>query len=371
MGRIEVEPIQHPRDTTRFVRTWWRVFRDDPHWVPPLIFERKQFFHPRKNPYFKVADLQCFIATLDGEAVGTIAATVDHEYQKHEPGVAFFGFFEFIEDIRVARALLEAACEWMRGRGMHRLIGPFNLNSNHEFGLLVDGFDSDPCVANPHNSAYFPGIYDELGLTKVMDWYAYTIDLRGDEVKRVRKVTDRLLSRNPAIKLRNLDMKNYERDILLLHKIYDDAWEHNWGHVRVSQEEFLHLANGFKLFVDPTLCFVAEVEGEVAAISVTFPNYNTIVKELNGRLLPFGWYKLLTGGKKLDTIRVFMLGVAQKFQNLPLGAPLYSKTWDRALEIGIHTAEASLILENNHRMNGALQRMGRVYKTYRSYEYDL
>jgi GNAT superfamily N-acetyltransferase len=372
MGGVEVRAIQHPRDTKEFVRTWWRVYRDDPCWVPPLLFERKRFFDPRKNPYFKYADVQCFLATRDGEALGTIAATVDHQYQEHDPGAAFFGFFEFVDDLEVARALLDAACDWLRGRGMTKVIGPFNLNSNHEFALLVDGFETDPFIANPHNSAYFAPIYEKLGLRKVMDWYAYEIDLKSDKVSRMRKVASRLLSRNPEIKLRNLDMKNFERDILLLHQIYDDAWEHNWGHVRVSREEFLYLANGFKMAIDPSLCFVAEVAGEVAGISVSFPNLNPVVKSLNGRILPFGWLKLLRGGRGLKNFRVFMLGIAQKHQNLPLGAPLYAATWDRALKLGMDVAEASLILEDNFRMRQALEKMGGViHKTYRHYELDL
>jgi hypothetical protein len=371
-GKIEVSAVEHPRDTKKFVRCWWHIYRDDPSWVPPLVFERKGFFHPRKNPYFKYADVQCFMAHQAGEPVGTIAATIDHSYQEHEPGVAFFGFFEFIDDVEVARALLDAARGWLLERGMHKLIGPFNLNSNHEFGLRVDAFDLDPFIANPHNSAYFPAIYEKLGMRKSMDWYAYMMDLHSEGVSRMKKISNRLLSRHPEVELRILDMKNYERDIRLLHRIYDDAWEHNWGHVRVSEEEFLHIAKGFKQLVDPTLCFIAEVGGEVAAISVTFPNYNRIVKTLDGRLLPFGWLKLLRGGRRLEEIRVFMLGVAQKFQHLPLGPTLYTATWDRALELGMNYAEASLILENNHRMRGAIERMGgEIYQTYRHYELDL
>ncbi len=373
MSGVRIEAIEHPRDTVRFVRCWWRVFRDDPHWVPPLIFERKRFFHPEKNPYFKVADLQCFMAYRDGEALGTIAATVDHLYQKVEADVGFFGFFEFVDDLEVARTLFDAACGWLRDRGMKKVVGPFNLNSNHEFGLLVDGFDTDPYVANPHNSAYFPPIYERLGLKKAMDWYAYCGKFdNGPQIQRIRKVVKRFEDRHPELQIRHLDMKNYDAEVRSLHAIYDDAWEQNWSHVRVTKEEFYHIAQGLKTLIDPTLCFVVEMNGDVVGISVTLPDFNRIVKKLDGRILPFGWLRFLIGRRKIDAARIFMLGIKKDFQHLPLGASLYVKTWDRAIELGYREGEASLILETNTRMRRALERLdATIYKTYRSYEYLL
>ncbi|MCP5039791.1 MAG: N-acetyltransferase [bacterium] len=369
---VAVDVVEHPRDTVRFVKTWWRVYRDDPLWVPPLIAERKRFFHPRKNPYFETADVRSFVASREGEDVGTITATIDYGYQTREPGVAFFGFFDFIDDLEVASALLRAARDWMREHGMRSAIGPFNLNTNHEFGLLIDGFDTPPFVANPHNSAYFPEIYEALGLEKIMDWYAYRIDPAAERVLRMRAIAERFLKRHPEVVIRNLDMKRFGRDVALLHRIYDDAWEHNWGHVRVSEREFQYLANSLKAIIDPSLCFVAEVAGEPAAISVTLPDYNRLVKRLDGRLFPTGWWTLLRGRNKIDAVRVFMLGVKQEYQHLPLGAPLYWKTWERGLALGVREAEASLVLETNTRMRGALERMGAtIYKTYRNYRIEL
>ncbi len=372
MPEVDVQPIEHPRDTRRFVETWSRVYRDDPHWVPPLVFERKQFFHPRKNPYFKTARVQCFIAYRGGEALGTIAATVDLVYQEHQQGVGFFGFFEFIDDFEVAEALFRAACDWSREQGMTSLIGPANFNTNHEFALLVDGFDSDPYVANPHNSAYFPPMYEKLGLKGVMDWYAYRLSPESDEIQRIHKISDRFLKRHPEVTVRDLDMKNFDREVEFLHQIYVDAWEQNWGHVEISREEFFHLASGFKGFIDPSLCYVAEVLGEPAAISITLPDMNQVVKKMNGKILPFGWVNLLRAKSITTQVRVFMLGVKHEYQNVPLGAPLYSRTWRRGLELGVEEGEASLILESNFRMRKALERMGgTISKTYRSYEYSL
>jgi GNAT superfamily N-acetyltransferase len=371
MVSVEVTPVSLPRDTVRFVKTWFPIYKNDPHWVPPLIYERKRFFDPRKNPYFKVAQVQCFIASRAGRDVGTIAAVVDEAYQAEEAGTGFFGFFEFIDDIEVAQALLDAARTWLADREMKRAIGPFNFNSNHEFGLLVDGFDSDPYIANPHNSSYYPAIYEALGLRPVMDWYAYHVDSRMPGVKRMKRVGERLLSRHPEITIRSLDLSRFDEEVLLLREIYRDAWEQNWGHVRVSDEEFVFIAEGLRQVVDPELCLVAEVGGRVAAISVTLPDMNQVVKKMNGRIFPFGWRHLLMRKRIINRVRVFMLGVAKEFQSLPLGAALYARSFDVGSSKGLGQGEASLILENNVRMRGALEKMGAtIYKTYRNYEIE-
>jgi len=244
MSSVEVTPISLPRDTVRFVKTWFPIYENDPHWVPPLFYERKRFFDPGKNPYFKVADVQCFIASQDGRDVGTISAVVDHVYQEEEAGTGFFGFFEFIDDVAVAKALLDAAREWLADKGMKRVIGPFNFNSNHEFGLLVDGFDSDPYVANPHNSAYYPAIYEALGLRQVMDWYGYYVDWRMPGVQRMKRVGERLLARHPEITIRPIDLSRFDEEKMKLREIYKDAWEQNWGHVRLTDAEFDFIAAG-------------------------------------------------------------------------------------------------------------------------------
>lgn len=371
VGDVRVEKISLPQDTVRFVRAWWPIYRDDPHWVPPLVFERKRFFDPAVNPYFKVADVACFIATRGGEAVGTIAATVDRNYQREDPGAGFFGFFEFGDDEAVSGALFEAASEWLRAQGMSRALGPFNFNSNHEFALLVDGFDSDPFVANPHNGSWYERHYLALGLEARMDWYAYWFD-RGAIDPRVIRVANRVLSRHPEVKVRNVDLSNFDREVELLHSIYDDAWAHNWGHVKMERAEFEYLAEGFRQFLDPKLCFVVEVAGEAVGLSISLPDMNQVVKKMNGGLFPLGWWHFLQRKRTVDRLRVFMLGVKQQYQHLPLGSLLYAKTWENGLEAGYTCAEASLILENNQKMRGPIEKLGgRIYKTYRSFEKEL
>lgn len=371
MSRIQVRPAQLPADAARFVKTWWPIYADDPHWVPPLVFERKEFLDPGRNPYFRNADIQCFIAYRDDVAVGTIAATVDKSAQASEPGVGFFGFFEFVDDESVAHCLLETAAGWLAERGMKVARGPYNFNSNHEFGLLVDGFDTDPCIANPHNRAYYPAMYEKIGLHKAMDWYAYWMD-KGPTPPKIEKIALRFLERNPSVTLRKLDLSRFEEECELFYEIYNDAWEDNWGHIHIPREEFEFMAKGLKQIINPDLCWFAYVDDEVAGASITLPDYNQVVKRMNGRLFPFGWWHFLTGRRRIDALRVFVLGVKQKYQRLPLGAPLYLKTWEEGKKLPIRGAEASLILETNFRMRGALEKLGgRIYKTYRTYELKL
>ena len=368
---VAVQRVSLPRDAGRFVRTWWPIYRDDPHWVPPLLFERKRFFDPDVNPYFEVADVQCFIAERNGKPLGTIGATVDHNYQKEDPGAGFFGFFEFPDDEDVSRALFDAATGWLQERGMERALGPFSFNSNHEFGLLVDGFDTDPIIANPHNGSWFERHYLALGLEPVMDWYAYWMD-SGKINDRILRVANRTLSRHPEIKVRTLDLASFDREVELLHEIYDDAWQHNWGHVKMEKAEFEYLASGFRSFIDPNVCFVVEVANEPVGLAISLPDMNQVVKKMNGRLFPFGWFHFLNERRKIDRLRIFMLGIKRKYQHLPLGALLYAKTWENGCATGVRGGEASLILENNQKMRGSLEKLGaRIYKTYRSYEAKL
>ena len=371
MTAIEVRPIDLSKDASAFLRFPWKVYANDAHWVPPLVFERKEFFSKKHNPYFAHVTLQCFIAYRDGEPVGTISAQVDHGYQDVEKGVGFFGFFEFVDDVAVAKALLGAATSWLRERGMHKALGPFNFNTNHECGLLVDGFDSDPLVLMTYNPPYYPKIYEALGLVKAKDLLAYWMDPTPIP-PRIAAVADRFLERHPEVKIRPVNLSRFWEELEVVKQIYNDAWSDNWGFVRLTDEEFVKVAKGLKPMVDPRFAYVAEVDGVPAAFSLTLPDFNQVVKPMNGRIFPIGWWHFLTGKRKVNQLRIFALGVKREYQHLALGAPLYKRTWESGLEMGVVGAEASWILDDNVRMQSALEKLGaRVYKTYRIYGTDL
>lgn len=371
MSQVVVKPISLPGGAKAFVKSWWGIYEGEPGWSAPLMMDRMKFFDPARNPYFKHGTVQCFTAEKGGKIVGTIAATVDHEKQRTDPGVGFIGFYEFIDDEEVARGLFEAAKAWLKEKGMTSVEGPFNFNSNHDFGLLVDGFDTPNAIANPHARPYYGPMYEKVGLTRLIDWYAYWLEA-GEVPESVKKISDRLLERNPQLTLRPVNMKNFAKEIENLQEIYNDAWEDNWGHIHLSKEEFDAIGADFKQVIDPNLCWVAEWEGETVAVSITLPDYNQVFKKMNGSLFPFGWWYFLTAKSHINQLRVFILGVKKKYQRLPLGAPLYIKTWEEGMKRGVKGAEASLILENNTRMRGALEKLGgKIYKTYRIYSAKL
>lgn len=369
---IEVRPIQLPKDAGAFIDVWWKVYEGDPHWVPPLRHERLTFLNPAKNPYFKVGTVQCFIAYRDGKPVGTISAQVDQGYQKIEDKVGFFGFFEFVDDLAVAKALFDTAVDWLRGQGMTRCMGPFNFNTNHECGLLVDPFDSDPLVLMVWNRPYYPAMYERLGLSKAKDMYAYWMDNNGPCPPRIAALADRFLERHPEVKIRPFNVSDFDGEAARVLSIYNSAWEDNWGFVKMSDEEFLYMAQGVREMIDTRYCYMAEIDGRAAAFSITLPDYNQVVKPMNGRIFPFGWWHFLTRRSKVNQIRIFTLGIHKDYQHLALGAPLYKRTWDAGVANKVRGAEASWILEDNTRMRGALEKLGaRIYKTYRIYQQEL
>ncbi|GDX79651.1 hypothetical protein LBMAG42_14620 [Deltaproteobacteria bacterium] len=369
---VEVRPISLPADATAFMDVWFKLYKGDPHWVPPLRFERKQFLDPAQNPYFSVAHVQCFIAWRNGEAVGTISAQIDNAYVAGHPGEGFFGFFEFADDREVSRALFGAATAWLRERGMTRALGPFNFNSNHECTLLIDGFDSDPLVMMVWNPPWYVQHYEALGLTKEKDMYAYWMANDGPIPDRVGAIAERFEKKHPEITIRPVNLKKYDEEVKLCHLIYNEAWAENWGFVKFTDEEFLKVAKGLKDMVDPRYCYFAFVNDEIAGFSLTLPDFNQVVKPMNGSLFPFGWIHWFTKPSKVDQLRVFTLGIRKKFQHLPLGAPLYKRTWEAGQKAGVKGAEASWVLEDNHRMRGAIEKMGgKIYKTYRIYGANL
>ena len=368
MSDIELRPIALPRDAGRFVRAWWPIYADEPHWVPPLIRDRTSFLDPGQNPYFRSAEIQCFMAYRRGRPVGTIAATIDAELQKREPGVGLFGFFEFVDEVEVARALLDGACAWLRERGMKVARGPFNFNQNHDFGLLVDGFDHDPVVANPYNPRYYLAIYERLGLAPIMDWYGYWM-ARGPLPPLIERLANRVESRVPNLRVTTMDKSDYHRAVQLFREIFNDAWDHNWGHIPMSREEFEYLGRRLEPVLDPGLCFFAFLDDECVAGSIALPDTNLVTKAMNGRIFPFGWWHAWRGASKIDAMRVFVLGVKQHVQHLGLGAPLYKHTWEEGLRRGYRGCDASLVLASNKRMRGALEKLGgEIYNTYRAFE---
>ncbi len=366
-----VTPVRSQREMLQFIKFPWRVYAGDPHWVPPLLWERKRFFNPQRNPFFKHAEAAYFLAHRDGELCGTIAACVDHNYVKFQNDqVGVFGFFEVQRDYEAAAQLLDAGRDWLRQHGMRVMRGPFSFSTNQEVGLLIDNFDSDPVVLTTYNPPYYQEFVERYGLVKARDLYAYWLDA-GPPPPGMVQAADRVRQRG-NVRVRPMVLRDFNAEALRVREIYNQAWSHNWGFVPVTEEEILELGQALKLIVDPDLTLFAELDGQPVGFVICMPDVNRAVKPLNGRLFPFGWLRFLLAKRRINFVRIFTLGVVPEKHPVGIGALLYEQVWEAGLRKGYVAGEMSWILEDNAPMNAAAQLMGaRVYKTWRIYDLPL
>lgn len=371
---LEVRPVAGKRELKRFIRLPWRLYRNEPLWVPPLLFERARFLDRERNPFFKHAEAEYFLAWRDGRVVGRISAHVDrhfNEFQDHDWGM--FGFFECEEDAEACAALLAAAEGWLRERGRGRMVGPMDFTTNDECGVLVEGHDLLPTVLTNWHHRYYPSLLEGAGLTKAMDLYMW--DLEVSQRDRVHPAIWRAaeeVESKYGITVRSMRKKDMEAEIGRFLEVYNAAWERNWGFVPLTEDEVRHYAGELKPLLDENWAFVAEKDGETVAAALSLPDYNQVLRHLNGRLLPFGWAKALWYRRKIDRVRVFALGVKREWQHTGVGAKLYELHFDAAARTRQHRGETGWILESNRSMNRAMKGMGgRVVRTYRVYEKGL
>lgn len=370
-GGLEVRPVERAADLGAFIRVPERINRHDPAWIPPLRLERRLHLASR-NPYFRHAEWQAWIALRGGRPAGRISAQVDRLHrERHGADTGHFGFLDGEDDPGVFAALLAAAEAWLAARGTRRVTGPFNLSINHDCGLLVEGFDTSPAVMMPHNPPWYGERLEEQGYNAAVDLLAFWIrtDFRHP---RVMEAARRRYGRRLTV--RPLERRRLAAELAILRDLFNDAWEENWGFVPFTAEEFEDLGHTLKLLVPDDLIQIAELDGEPAAFIVAMPDLNHAIRDLDGRLMPAGWARLLwrlkVGGLRRG--RVPLMGVRRRHQGGPLGAALALEViaavqqalWNR----GITGVELSWILEGNTGMRTILESIGStVYKRYRLY----
>jgi GNAT superfamily N-acetyltransferase len=370
-GAVHVRPVADKRELSTFIKLPWRIYRNEPRWVAPLLFDRKRFLDRERNPFFKHAEVELFLAWRGETPVGRISAQVDrnfNEFQQHEWGM--FGFFECQNDPEAAQALLSAAEAWLRERGRDRMVGPMDFTTNDECGILIDGYDLMPTILTNWHHPYYPGLIEGAGLSKAMDLYMWSLDVadRASVNPAIWRVAADV-ERKYGITVRNMRKKDMEAEIGRFLEVYNAAWERNWGFVPLTEEEVRHYAKDLKQILDENWAFIAEKDGEPVAAALTLPDYNQVFKHLNGRLLPFGWAKFLWYKRKIDRVRVFALGVKPEYQHTGVGAKLYEMHWDAGARTNQGRGETGWTLESNKPMNRAMERMGgKVIRTYRVYE---
>ncbi len=369
---IRIVPVKTRADLKAFVRLPWKLYASDAHWVPPLILERLHSFSD-KNPFFKHARWQCWLAFQEQNLVGRISAQIDNLHQdRYGPGTGFFGLLEGKEDKQVFQALLGTAEEWLRSQGMACVQGPFNLSVNQECGLLVEGFDTPPMVMMGHALPYYGTFLEQHHYHKVQDLLAYQIDIH---FKLPPGVTMFLNKAKGSMRIRPMRRSHFREDLNIIKEIFEEAWSENWGFLPFTDEEFSEIGQQLKFLVEDDFVQIAEIDGQACAMLVAFPNIHEILKGLNGRLFPWGWVKLLWGMKVAypKTARVALMGVRKPFQSTPMGAAMaygmIEAVRGPGLRKGIQSVELSWILESNKRMSHILESLGaRPYKVYRLYQ---
>lgn len=360
----------------KFIKLPWSIYKGDPFWVPPLIFDVRKNLDPAKNPFFKHAEVALFIAEKDGIDVGRIAAIKNDNHNNfHKDKAGFFGFFETIDDEEVSDLLLDEACKWVKDKGFDEILGPVNPSTNDECGLLVDGFDSYPVFLMTYNPRHYESKITGFGFEKAKDLYAYYIpsEVINDAklMAKLERMSD-LIKKRSDVSTHKLDMKNLTSEVRKIEEIYNSAWESNWGFVPITTAEFDYLAESLKMIVDPDLVMFAEVGGVPAGFTLSLPDFNQVLKKMNGRLLPFGFLKILMGKKKIDFLRVIIMGVKPEFQKKAIDSVFYLETIKNGNKNGYTGAEISWVLEDNMPMRMTAEKLGaRIYKTYRIFRKSL
>ncbi|MBU6473563.1 MAG: dATP pyrophosphohydrolase, partial [Alphaproteobacteria bacterium] len=322
MSHLEIVPVAGGKLLDAFIGLPNRLHRDDPHYIAPLHLERLDALTP-KNPFFGHAEVQFWLARKDGRDVGRISAQIDRQELAIRPDAAGrFGLIAAEDDPAVFRALFATAEDWLRARGMTRVEGPFNLNINEEMGLLVDGFDTPPMLLMGHDKPYIGPQIERLGYAKVKDVFAYLYDITKDLPAGARRLIDRPLPKGLVV--RPIDFKRYNAEIATITEIFNDAWLNNWGFVPLTEIETDHLAKSLKPLLDPRLVSIVEHDGEAVGFLVCLPNLNEAIRDLGGRLLPFGWAKLLWRLKVagVKTARVPLMGIKRSAAKGVIGSLL-------------------------------------------------
>ena len=369
---LNVEEVTHHQDLMAFIRFPWQIYQGDQNWVPPLIKDQLLKFSP-DHPFRSHSEMILFLAFRGGRIVGRIAGIIDHHYiEFHQEKVGFFGFLESINDAGVCETLLSKVRDWLKEHRMEKMAGPMNPSTNDECGVLVEGFDAPPCLMMPYNPPYYPSLLEGSGLRKRMDLYAYWLAQSFFLLDRLDRITERLRKREPQLWVRPLNMRRFDEELKIIKEIYNQAWSKNWGFVPLTEEEINDLAKNLKPLVVPDLVLFAYLEEEPIGFSVSLPDYNEVLKHLNGKVGLLGGLKFLYYSRKINTLRVMLLGVKHAFQKKGVEGLLYIETFKRGIKKGYHQAECSWILENNLLMQHGIEAMGgRRHKTYRIYEMSL
>jgi len=369
---LEIVPVRTKREAEDFIELPFHLYKNDPNWIPPLRKELEKVFHRENNPFLQHAEIERFLCKDAVRTVGRISCIIDDNHNRfHEEKTAFFGFFESINDNQVSGKLFDAAVAWSKDRGMERLRGPVSPSMNAECAFLLEGFDQPPVFMMPYTPPYYLSLAEAYGFGKAKDLYAFHKTNSAGIPERFEKLVGLVRQRTKVV-VRPFEMKHFDRDMGHIKRIYNTAWEKNWGFVPLTDAEMEQIARRLKPLAVPSLILFAEVEGKPVAVSVTVPDYNQILKHLNGSLGLMGLAKLAYYRRKVRGLRALIFGVLKEYRKVGLHAVLYYETEKAAQRFGYSWCELSWNLEDNDEINNFDTSLGgTIYKKYRLYEIDL
>lgn len=376
-NEITVREVVSKRDLNRFVKFPWKIYRDDPNWVPPLLVDIKEFLDSKTHPFYLHGAATKLLAFRGGQTVGRILVSDDPNYNElHGTNVGCFGMFECIDDATVAAALIERAGDWLRQRGRSEIMGPIDYSTNYLCGLLVDGFDTPPRVMMNHHPPYYGPLIEQCGLAKAKDLYSWWFEDPLDMVAKWRRRAERIAKRG-GVTVRSFRLKDFEAEVRRCEEVYNSARTNNWAFVKLTRAEFEYLAKRLARIGVPELVLVAEVEGRPVGFSVTLPDINEACRPLDGRLttfgLPIGLVRLLCRAPRVKTARMLVLDLVEEYRRRGISELMILRTLDYGKNtIGYTGAELGWTLEDNYLINRTVEAVGaKRYKTYRIYRKPL
>jgi len=372
VSNIEISEVISRRERNAFIKFPWRIYVNDPAWVPPLIIERKAFLDRKRHPFYRHGDAALFLARKNRKIAGRIMASDDPNYNAlHQSNVGCFGLFECIDNRDVAAALFERAEHWLRERGRTEIMGPIDYSTNYICALLIDGFQFPPTILTAHNPPYYKDLIESCGFTKAKDWYAWWFADPARAAARLRPLGERFRKRL-AVTIRAGNLKNIREESRRLRQIYNQAWKNNWGFVPFTEAEIEFMTHELSQLIIPEFTLIAEVGDEPAGFILCVPDINVALRHINGRLTTFGFpiglLKLLYYKSRIRTARLIALGVIEKYRRAGIAEMLVLRIVEDAMIKHGFTGELSLTLEDNFMINRFLEAIGaHRYKTYRIY----
>ncbi|RLS43511.1 MAG: GNAT family N-acetyltransferase [Planctomycetota bacterium] len=370
---IAIQPVETRSQQQRFIRLPWRIYADDPCWIPPVIMSQQELLGFRKHPFYERSKSQSFLATRGGRDVGRITAIVNAGHiDRYKEQRGFFGFFECDEDTAASRALFQAAGDWLHAQGMTCIRGPANPTLNYECGLLIEGFDTPPFFMMTHNRPWYAQLVEDAGFVKIEDMFAFwgeTSMLGGLDPKLVTMVEG--VKERFGVTIRPLDRRRFADEVRTFLHIYNESLGGTWGFVPLTSGEIDHMAASLKYLIEPELTLVAEVEGKPVGAVFCLLDYNPRIKAIDGRLFPFGFLRLLWNKKAIKRLRAISTNVIPEYQAWGIGLVLMNGLHERFMKWGLREVEFSWVLESNYLSRRTLERGGAlVTKKYRIYQDD-